>query len=484
MSTDEASESGIDRASPVPLYHQLQELLRVEIDEGRYAPGTSLPSESEICATYGVSRSVVRQSLSTLAQAGLIRTERGRGSFVAEPKLQERFVDRNAGLHDDLVRLGYSTRTRVVLQEVRPFGPAARDALGTDQGIQLDRLRSVDDRPLAYIRSCLREDRCPGLERADLEDRSLYDHVRATYGLRAVRGTRIVEAALAEGEVARHLELDPGQPVLLVRSVTTDQDGEPLEWFEAWHRADRTAFTFEFGNDGETGPPGVVLEDREGVTGGHTDDDPGAAGRTADLVAALARHGVVTTLRAGRLAAAGATVATLVAHDLPVVAVALSTADAGAAIVEAAAVDGAIVGATGVHDVAGARAAIDAGAAFLLVADATDAILRAARGTPVLAAGWSPPEVWRAWQRTGAPVQVSPADVGGPPYVANLRAAMPEVPLVAAASGPLELVAGFLAAGATAVEVGAALCPPGELEAGETDALTGRAAALREDLRR
>jgi DNA-binding GntR family transcriptional regulator len=99
-------ESGqIDRSSPIPLYHQLEYLLRREIENGSYRPGDTLPSEGEICARYEVSRSVVRQTLTNLTHAGIIRTERGRGSFVAERKLQERFVQRTTGLYDDLRRL-------------------------------------------------------------------------------------------------------------------------------------------------------------------------------------------------------------------------------------------------------------------------------------------------------------------------------------------------------------------------------------------
>lgn len=304
MSTDAARTTGIDRTSPVPLYHQLQELLRLEIDAGRYPSGAPLPSEAEICATYHVSRSVVRQSLGNLAQAGLIRTERGRGSFVADPKLQERFVDRPAGLHADLERLGHTTRTRVILQEVRAFPPPAREALGADRGVQLDRVRSVDDRPLAFIRSCLREDRCPGLETADLEDRSLYEHLAATYDLRATHGVRTVEAELAGGEVARQLAVEPGRPLLVVRSSTTDQDGQPLEWFEAWHRADRTAFTFEFAAGGDGAYPGVVLEARAGVEAdGHDSISPGpAAGqrRPDDAEAALLKAASRVAIREAR----------------------------------------------------------------------------------------------------------------------------------------------------------------------------------------
>ena len=119
----------IDRSSAVPLYRQLEDAVQSDIDSGVYPPGGLLPSESEICTRYDLSRSVVRQTLRHLAQAGVIRTERGRGSFVAERKLSERFVQRTTGFYDDLTRMGLRIDTRVLRQEIAPVPPDVRDFL-------------------------------------------------------------------------------------------------------------------------------------------------------------------------------------------------------------------------------------------------------------------------------------------------------------------------------------------------------------------
>ena len=66
----------IDRTLRTPLYHQLERILREDIDNGVYPAGELLPSESEICERYDVSRSVVRQTLANLAHAGLVHTEK------------------------------------------------------------------------------------------------------------------------------------------------------------------------------------------------------------------------------------------------------------------------------------------------------------------------------------------------------------------------------------------------------------------------
>ncbi len=96
----------IDKDSPIPYYHQLKELLRHRIQAGVWPPGSQLPTEAEICRMFGVSRTTVRQALSELLHEGLIRRERGRGTFVNKPKIRERLVERLTGFYQDMVAQG------------------------------------------------------------------------------------------------------------------------------------------------------------------------------------------------------------------------------------------------------------------------------------------------------------------------------------------------------------------------------------------
>ena len=84
------SEDELRRGSPIPLYFQLQELLKEKIEAGVWRTGEMIPSEPELCGAYGVSRTVVRQALSVLEQDGQLRRLRGRGTFVSVPKIEQR----------------------------------------------------------------------------------------------------------------------------------------------------------------------------------------------------------------------------------------------------------------------------------------------------------------------------------------------------------------------------------------------------------
>lgn len=78
------------RSSAIPLYFQLQELLKEKIEAGAWRTGEMIPSEPELCDLYEVSRTVVRQALSVLEQDGQLRRVRGRGTFVSAPKIAQR----------------------------------------------------------------------------------------------------------------------------------------------------------------------------------------------------------------------------------------------------------------------------------------------------------------------------------------------------------------------------------------------------------
>ena len=78
----------LDMSSPVPLYHQLQDILRSEIARKVHTVGGKLPSEHELCRAYGVTRPTVRQALEGLVREGLVHKHRGKGAFVARASVQ------------------------------------------------------------------------------------------------------------------------------------------------------------------------------------------------------------------------------------------------------------------------------------------------------------------------------------------------------------------------------------------------------------
>ena len=113
----------IDKTSPVPFYYQLRQLLEQAISSGVLGVDHKIPTEAALCERYDVSRTVVRQALSDLEHTGLVVRQKGRGTFVAAPKLSEFVAQTLTSLHEDLSARGEHLETTVLRLEVEPVSP-------------------------------------------------------------------------------------------------------------------------------------------------------------------------------------------------------------------------------------------------------------------------------------------------------------------------------------------------------------------------
>jgi GntR family transcriptional regulator len=255
------SRTTIDRKSPIPYYVQLKHALSDEIESGSWKPGDRLPSEPELCQKYGVSRTVVRQALGEMTHEGLVVREKGRGTFVAEPKIRSRsLVHSLVGFYEDMAERGFPPITEVLEQSIEPASPKLATSLEIDPMtpvIKLVRLRYVQDEPIVLVSSYLPYDLCPTLVNADLTNQSLYTFLKQEYGLSVARGRRTIDAVLATEREAELLKIEKGAPLLRLDSVSYMQDGRPLEYFNGLWRSDRSQFevVIDRGRGGIPGEP-------------------------------------------------------------------------------------------------------------------------------------------------------------------------------------------------------------------------------------
>lgn len=238
----------IRRDLPIPYYYQLIQLLQEAIAARTWSGDTPLPSEHELCATYGVSRTVVRQALGELAAHGVIYRIKGKGTFVSPQKVEEHFVQRTDGLYHDMTSRGHTVSTQVLEQTVLLPPPHVRDFLWLrdgEQALKIDRLRSVDGVLLLFVQTYLPLGLCAPLAQADFTQGSLYTALEEICGLTVASGTRTVEAVSARSQLAHLLGVQKGEPLLKIESISYLSNGRPIEYYEAWHRGDRSKIEIE-----------------------------------------------------------------------------------------------------------------------------------------------------------------------------------------------------------------------------------------------
>lgn len=245
-----SQNADIDKDAPIPYHYQLRELLRGEIQTGRWKVNDRLPSERELCETHNLSRTTVREALDALVNDGLLRREKGRGTFVAAPKILEGLLESPTGFTDSMRRQGYRVVTKVIRVEVRPPHPSIAHELHIavdDPVVHIDRLRIILDEPVLVVTSYVPYKICPELVNEDLTHHSLYDLLQNKYGLKIARARRFLESIAANESEAQWLGIKPGSPLMLIESTAYLEDGTPVECFKAVHRGDRTRFLVESG---------------------------------------------------------------------------------------------------------------------------------------------------------------------------------------------------------------------------------------------
>jgi GntR family transcriptional regulator len=252
MAQQEPATNELDRSGEVPLYAQIVRILQTDIQERQLAPGTVLPSEAVLCKRFGVARSVIRQALAVLVSEGVIHREQGRAPVVAarRPELR-RMVQRSTGLYDQFASAGTLLRTRILRLEVARPPSAVAAFLGTDDTWLLERLRGVEATPLAFVRTWLPRARMPGLTAEALTDASLHRVLGQQYGMHPGAGRNRIRAVVADPSLADTLTVLPGSPLLMLEGQGLDEQGQPMEWFTTWHRAEHLVFDVEVGPSGE-----------------------------------------------------------------------------------------------------------------------------------------------------------------------------------------------------------------------------------------
>jgi len=203
-------------------------------------PGALLPSERMLAERFGLARMTVRRELDRLCADGLAYRVERQGTFVAERRIVQ--SDALSSFSEDILSRGMTPGGYVIAQEVIAAPDAVAAALERPPGlpvVRIHRVRTADGVPLAVEWVHLPADDFPLLERAPLDDRSLYRLLRQRYGVVFGEATQRASAVALSAEEAALLEAAAGAPAFLFRRVTRRVNGRVIESARSLYRGDR-----------------------------------------------------------------------------------------------------------------------------------------------------------------------------------------------------------------------------------------------------
>ena len=239
----ERSPVGLRKEPSVPLYHQIQHLLRHRIHQGQYRPGTQIPSEHDLSHELAVSRVTLREALRELVREKLLVKIQGKGTFVASNPPKRLAPVRYTGFLEELqdrVR-----QLRVTDVEVAQIGPTAelKAALQLDAATSeltvIRRLRHIDDEPFSYTQNFLPTEIGVRIRPKDLYSLPLLKILQEDLKIPITRAHETIEAAPADPDTARRLGIPALYPVLHMTRVMYTTGDRPFELVDIYYRADK-----------------------------------------------------------------------------------------------------------------------------------------------------------------------------------------------------------------------------------------------------
>lgn len=227
----------IDRSLPLPLYYQLEKIIKDAINSGELKPGDALPTETELMEIYNISRATVRHAMQNLENEGYLRKERAKGTFIKYPPVERKFLGNLKCFSDEMQRKGIPHGTQVLDQKVIEADPRVAKQLQIEVGSKvfyLKRLRTVDQTPVLIVESYLPYQLCPAIEEVDFNAASLYDTLESRYNIQLRHGNRLIEPKIVESEeTLALLEIDPGTCISAIESIIYSADNQPVEYLYA-----------------------------------------------------------------------------------------------------------------------------------------------------------------------------------------------------------------------------------------------------------
>ena len=231
------TEGPTDGKAAIPLYQQVIDIIKNEINSGAYKAGARIPNEFELAESYKVGRVTVRRAIEELVQQGYLTKRQGKGTFVNAPKLKRKIRQKGdvQSFTEGCAANDMVPGARLVSRTVVAATHEDAAFFGAEPGCELivvERVRTADGIPVMLENNAFVLADHPYLQTLadkDLTDNSIFALVAEHSGRAPLKSDPCtVEIALADAQAAPLLEVPVGEPLFYMEAYFTDEDERPL----------------------------------------------------------------------------------------------------------------------------------------------------------------------------------------------------------------------------------------------------------------
>lgn len=237
----------IDKASVVPLYHQIQEILLEKIESDEFRAHDKLPSEHDLMDQFEISRATAQRVLNQLVNMGMAYRIQGKGTFVSDSSITYS-VTASLSFSSEIIGSNKMPRSRLVDSKEIMAEDWLAEKLEVGEGSPIyfiQRIRYADDIPMAIQNSYLPEELVPGLINKKFHDGSLFRTLKNEYGLEVGTASEILKTKNASSREAKFLNISAGDAVFSLERITRLDSGEVIEFVQSVMRGDKSKFAIE-----------------------------------------------------------------------------------------------------------------------------------------------------------------------------------------------------------------------------------------------
>ena len=219
-------------STSTPLYFQIADKLRNDINDSTYEPGDKLPTEKNLAEIFNVNRHTIRNAIALLKEEGLIRVDRGRGMYVAATPIKYP-IGKRVRYNESLKAQGIEASYQKLKAVEIPAEPAIANALNIERGatvILIERIGLADDRPISIGSSYFPAELFPHLIKFWQSYSSVSQLLKEIYDRDHIRRSTSVCARLVRDADARLLQIPAKSPILLAQSINCDRDETVVEY--------------------------------------------------------------------------------------------------------------------------------------------------------------------------------------------------------------------------------------------------------------
>ena len=230
-----------------PLLYQLaKDGLMNYIRENGLESGVLLPSETQLCARFGISRGTLREAVRALEEEGVVRRKAGAGTFICSSTNQlQSTLNLNDGVTEMIIGRGMKPDTRdMKIEKFKASASVARE-LGLTPGdivARITRVRLADGVPIANIIDFLPLTILPETFFHEYTGGSLYEYLEKMVGIELGNSMLFIRPTIADKSVARALGIRPGSLLMFLRQTDRDINNRPIHYFESHWVAGRFDF--------------------------------------------------------------------------------------------------------------------------------------------------------------------------------------------------------------------------------------------------